>query len=91
VLKSILDWVTLAVEGLVMVAWLLAILAWRYLRLQALAPGLSNDGVTVTAFVGNQRLGINTLNQACSLSAIRPGTFRSNNSDRHTKRTHGQM
>jgi hypothetical protein len=57
--KSILDLVALAVKGLVMAARLLAILAWRDLRLHTLAPGLSNDGVTVIAFIGNQMPGIN--------------------------------
>ena len=89
--KSVLNLVALAVEMLVIVAWLLTILAWRDLRLHTLAAGLSNDGVTVVAFIGNQMLGINTLNQACSLRAIRSGTFRSNDSDRHTMRIHGQM
>jgi hypothetical protein len=30
-------------------------------------------------------------NQAASLRAIRSGTFRNNNSERHTMRIHGQM
>ena len=47
-----------------MVAWLLVILAWRDLRLHTLALGLSDDGVTVTAFVGNQML-------AASIPSIR--------------------
>lgn len=89
--KSILDLVALAIEVLVIVAWLLTILAWRDLRLHTLVPGLSDDGVTVVALVGNQMLGTNTLDQACSLRAIRSGTFRSNDSDRHTMRIHGQM
>ncbi len=54
----------LAVEVLVIVTRLLMIFAWRDLRLHTLARGLSNDGVTVIAFIGNQMPGINILNQA---------------------------
>ena len=61
------------------------------MRLHTLAPGLLNDGVTVVALVGNQVFGINALDQSCRLRAIRSGAFRSDDSDRHTMRIHGQM
>jgi hypothetical protein len=83
--------VALAVEVLVIVAWRLTILAWRDLCLHTLVPSSSDESIAVVAFVGNQVFGINALDQACSLSAIRSGIFRSNDSDRHTVRIHGHM
>lgn len=57
----------------------------------ALMGGLLKHGIGVVALIGNEMVRVNSFNQAACLCAIRPGTFCKTNSDRHTKRIHGQM
>ena len=76
---------------LVVTSLIVAIFTRRDHRLHTLPPGLLNDRVAVIAFVSQQVLGVNALNQYASLRAIRAGTFCNNNSERHTVRIHGQM
>lgn len=64
---------------------------WRDDGLHALSFCLVNNSIAIIASVCNQLIGIKPLNQAASLRAIRLGTFRDNNSERHTMRIHGQM
>lgn len=79
------------VEVLVIASLLLSVFAWRDLDAHALSGGLLDDGITVVALVCQQVLGAESFNQLRSLRAIRGGTLRNNDSDRHTKRIHGQM
>lgn len=69
----------------------LAVFLWRNNRLHVLAFGLTHDGIAVIGLVGQKIIGLNSLNQALSLCAISCGTLSNNDSDRHTKRIHGQM
>lgn len=80
-----------SVEVLVIASLLLSVFARRDYDAHALPRGLLDDGITVVAFVGQQVLGADPFNQLRSLRAIRGGTLRNNDSDRHTKRIHGQM
>jgi len=57
----------------------------------ALRCGLSKNNIGIVSFVRNQMTGVNSFDQAACLRAIRAGTFCNNNSDRQTKRIHGQM
>ena len=60
-------------------------------RRHTLAFGLIDDRIAIIPFVGNQMFRRDSFNQAASLRAICRGTLRDNNSERHTKRIHGQM
>lgn len=53
--------------------------------------GLLKDGVGIISVIRDQMIGVDPLDQAACLRAIRAGTFCNNDSDRHTKRIHGQM
>ncbi|SDZ04715.1 hypothetical protein SAMN05421755_10929 [Nitrosomonas sp. Nm33] len=59
--------------------------------LHALSFCLIKNSIAVIVFVRNQLIGMKPLDQVASLRAIRSGTFRDNNSERHTMRIHGQM
>ena len=63
----------------------------RYDRDHALALRLIHNRIAVISFVGDQVIGAHAFDQAASLRAIRPGTLRNNDSERHTMRIHGQM
>lgn len=67
------------------------IFARRNHRRHTLAFGLIDDRIAIIPFVGNQMFRRDPFNQAASLRAICRGTLRDNNSERHTKRIHGQM
>ena len=58
---------------------------------QALFFGLSDNRIAVIPFIGNHMLGCHPFDQAASLRAIRCGTLRNKDSERHTMRIHGQM
>ena len=60
-------------------------------RLHALPFGLFHDGVAVIAFVGDQVSRLESIHQARSKCAIRRGAICNKDSDRQTKRIHGQM
>lgn len=79
------------VEILVIGPLYLAVFLGRDNRLHVLAFGAIHDGIAVIALVGQKIIGLNSLNQALSLCAISCGTLSNNDSDRHTKRIHGQM
>ena len=79
------------VKVLVIASLLLSIFAWRDHDTHALSVGLLDDGITVVTLVGQQMVGAESFNQLHSLRAICGGTLRNNDSDRHTKRIHGQM
>lgn len=68
-----------------------AVFARRNHRRHTLAFGLIDDRIAIIPFVGNQMFRRDPFNQAASLRAICRGTLRDNNSERHTKRIHGQM
>ncbi len=80
-----------SVEVLVIRSLLLSILAGWDHNAHALSGGLQGNGITVIALVGQQVLGTDPFNQRHSLRAICGGTLRNNDSERQTKRIHGQM
>jgi hypothetical protein len=59
-------------------------------RIHALVSGLIENGVAIIPAIRKQMFGGNAFDQAASLRAIRCGTRRNNDSDRHTRRIHGQ-
>lgn len=89
--KCVLHEMAVLVEVFVITLLLLSIFAGRDHDAHALSGGLLDDDIAVVALVGQQVLGTKSFNQWRSLRAIRGGTLRNNNSDRHTKRIHGQM
>ena len=56
-----------------------------------LPGGLLNNRIGVIPFISDEMPRINALDQLCSLRAISCGTLSDKESDRHTKRIHGQM
>lgn len=89
--KCVLNEMAVPVEVLVITSLLLSVFARRDHDAHALSGGLLNDGIAVVALVGQQMLGTESFNQLRSLRAICAGTLRNKDSDRHTKRIHGQM
>ena len=89
--KGILDKMPLFVEMSIIVTLHCPVLSRWYHRLHALLLGQRDDGVAVVAFVGDQMLGTQTLNEFMSQATVRSGSFCSKDSDRHTMRIHGQM
>lgn len=83
--------VAVAVKMLVIASLLFSVFARRDHDAHALSSGLLDNDITVVALVGQQVFGAESFNQLRSLRAICGGTFRNNDSDRHTKRIHGQM
>ena len=51
----------------------------------------SNDFRCVIATIGQQIVGVYSLNKVYSLLAISSGAFCDNSSDRHTRRIHGKV
>lgn len=66
-------------------------LSGRNDRLHSLAAGLGYDGVRIVATIRHQASSLHAGDQRTSVRAISGGTFRNNNSERHTMRIHGQM
>jgi len=89
--KRVLGKVALPVQVFVIFALSFSIFSWRDHRLYALRSRLFNDGIAVVTSVGDQVLGRDASNESLSLCAVCSGSFRSNDSDRHTMRIHGQM
>ncbi len=72
--EGILDQVPQLIQMLVIRPLFLAIFPRRNLRLHALATCLLHDGIPVIAFIGQQVLGADSLDQSASRRAIRLGT-----------------
>ncbi len=89
--ECVLDEMAVSVEVFVITSVLCSVFARRDHDAHALSGGLWGDDITVVTLVGQQMLGAETLNQLHSLRAICAGTLRNNDSERHTKRIHGQM
>ena len=89
--KCVLNEVAMSVKMLVIASLLFSVFARRDHDAHALSGGLLDNDITVVALVGQQVLGTESFSQLCSLRAICCGTLRNNDSDRHTKRIHGQM
>ena len=68
-----------------------AVFPGRDHRLHALPFGLRDDGVAVVALVGNQAVRAEPCDEAGCKAAIRCGALCNKDSDRQTKRIHGQM
>ena len=60
-------------------------------NLHALLLGLSNNDISIVSFVCKEMFGSYALDELTSVRAIRCGTFRNKDSDRHTMRIHGQV
>lgn len=88
--ESVFDKVTASVK--ILVVWPLsgAVFLRRDHRNHALGGGLCEDHSGIVALVGDQVIGVDPLDQATGLCAIRPGTFCNNNSDRQPLRLHSQ-
>ena len=89
--KGVLDQMSQFVERLVVFPRVLTILARRNHHPCSLFFGLRHDRVAVVAFIGKQVFHAESVNQPVSFRAICSGTFRNNNSERHTMRIHGQV
>lgn len=89
--KCVLNEMAMPVKMLVIASLLFSVFAGRDHDAHALSVGLLDNDITVVALVGQQVLGTESFNQLHSLRAICGGTLRNNDSDRHTKRIHGQM
>lgn len=89
--ECVLDEMAQFVDFLVVFPHHFTIFSRRDNWLHALFFRLLHDGVAVVAAVGQQVLSVDPFDQPVSLCAICGGTLRNNNSDRHTKRIHGQM
>lgn len=89
--KRLFHQMALTIQVLVIVTLFLAVLARRNLGLHPLAFRLLDEGVTVVALIRDQVFGGEALDERASLCALCAGSLRSNDSERHTMRIHGQM
>ena len=89
--ECVLNEMAMPLKVLVITSLRLSVFAGRDHDAHALSDGLLDNGIAVVALVGQQVLGTEPFNQLRSLRAICGGTLRNNDSDRHTKRIHGQM
>jgi hypothetical protein len=72
--KGILNQVPQLIEMFVVLALLLTIFSRWNLRFHPLLMCLLNNGITVIAFIGEQMICTDALNQLASMCAIRVGT-----------------
>ena len=89
--EGVLDKVPEAVEILVIGALGYSVSLWGDNRVHSLPLGKIEDGIGIVPPVCQKVLCAYAFDKVDSLSAIRCGTFRNKNSDRHTMRIHGQM
>lgn len=89
--KGVFDQMADFVESFVIWSLHGAVFLWRDHRVDALNFGLLKDCVGVIALIRNEAIGAYPFNQPACLCAIRSGTLRNKDSDRHTMRIHGQM
>lgn len=89
--ESIFGKVPQFVDFFVIFALYFAVFTRRNHGFHALFFSLLHDRIAIIAAISQQIFGGDSFDQAARLRAIRSGTFRNNNSDRHTKRIHGQM
>lgn len=68
-----------------------AISLWGNHGVHALGLGLLQQGIGVIAPIRQQIIRAQAVDQGPSLGAIRGGTFRNKDSDRQTRRIHGQV
>ena len=89
--ERVFDKVAQPIQIFVIVALHFAVVARRDHGYHALFRSLLDDGIAIISFFCQQVLGRHTLDQGLSLCAICSGSVCNNDSDRHTKRIHGQM
>jgi len=89
--ESIFNQMPVFIEVLIVAALIFAVLLWRDHSPHALIFRLRKNGVAVIAAIGQQIFCAYALNQVTSLRTIRSGTLCNKDSERHTKRIHGQM
>ena len=89
--EGVLNKVPEAVKILVIGALVYSVSLWGDNRVQSLPLGKIEDGIGIVPPVCQEVLCAYAFDKVDSLSAIRCGTFRNKDSDRHTMRIHGQM
>ena len=89
--ESVFHQMTQFIENFVVRSLVFSILLRRDNRVHALIGRLFKNSIRIVSPVSQQMISINSFYQAACLRTIRAGTFRNNNSDRHTMRIHGQM
>jgi hypothetical protein len=89
--EGVLDEMPEAVEILVIGALVDSVSLWGDDRVHSLSSGQLKDGIGIVTPVSEKVLCAYAFDKVDSLSAIRCGTFRNKNSERHTMRIHGQM
>ena len=89
--EGILDEMAQLIEVFIIFSENFAVFSGRDDRYHALFLGLLHDGVTIIAFVRKQIVRTQSFNEARCKAAIRCGALRNNDSDRQTKRIHGQV
>jgi len=87
----VLDQMPQCVPFLVVRSWREFVFSGRTHRVQAPACGLIDDRSAVVACIGNQMRCRDPFHQAARLRPICHGTWRDNDSERQTMRSHGQM
>jgi len=89
--EGIFNQMPMLIKVFIVIALIFAVFLGRDHRPHALALRLCKNGVAVIASISNQMIGMQPFNQAASLRAICSGTLCNKDSERHTKRIHGQM
>lgn len=89
--EGVLNQVAQLVETVVVRPLIFPVFLWRNDRVHVLKRGLGENGGCIVPLVRDQMIGAQALDQTGCLRAIRSGTLCNNDSDRHTKRIHGQM
>lgn len=89
--KGVFDQVARFVKVMIVVPWVFSVFLWRDDRAHTPNRRLSEQGIGVVSPVGYQMVGVDPIDQAARLCAIRAGTFRNKDSERQTSRIHGQM
>jgi len=83
--KCVFNKVAMSVKVLAIASLLLSVFAWR----DPLSGGLLNDSTAVVALVSQLMLGTESFKTVLTACNLR-WTLRNNDSDRHTKRIHGE-
>ena len=89
--ERVLDQLTPFVKVFIVRSLRGSVFARRDDRRHSLFSRLLDNRIAVIALVGEQIIGFQSRDQTVSLRAIRCGTLRNKDSERHTMRIHGQM
>ena len=89
--KGIFDQMTEFVKILIVGSLYDPVFSGRNNSRHPLRHGQIDNCITIMAAISQKMLRFDPFDQTASLRAIRSGTFRDNDSNRHTMRIHGQM